>query len=89
MEMPLALAVVGAVEDEVLPYLDLMKMVQLVDLVRFVNPVVCFHPKSTRTHFELAQGHTKSMHLMVECVVGANNETIPQIHEVLSIESHL
>jgi len=31
----------------------------------------------------------KSLHPMAECVVGLDNKTVPQFHEVLNVESHL
>jgi hypothetical protein len=65
------------------------KMAQLADLVWAVNLVIRLYPKYMWTHSKLTQGNTKSVHPMAECVIGPDNETVPQIHEVLSVESHL
>jgi hypothetical protein len=78
----------GTPKDEVLLYLDLMKMAELVDLVRPGDVVVGFNLKTMRTNSKLPKGDLESMHPLLKHV-GGEQKGISQLQEVLCIEGHL
>jgi hypothetical protein len=89
VEPSLDLVVNWVVEDEVLLSIDLSEMEHLEDPFLLVNLVIFLDPQSMRTHSKFSLGDLKSMHPISKCVMGSNNESIPNNHEVLSIEVHL
>ena len=84
-KLPMDLIVYEAMEDEVLLNLNLSKMAQLTNHVKSVN----LNPQFMRDNSTLVQGDSKGMHLMVKCVMGSNDESTPDNHEMLNIEGHL
>lgn len=76
---PSNLVVDGALKDEVLLYLDLMKMAELVNHVCLGDVVVDFNTKTMRTNPKLPKEDPKSMHPMSNCEGGPNNKAISQL----------
>ena len=78
----------GALEDEVILYLDLMKMAKLAYFAPLDDVVVDIYPK-TRTNPRLPKGDSKSIHPMSKHVRSLNSKAIPQLQKVLQVECHL
>ena len=76
IKQPSYLIIDGAMKNEVLLDLNLLKMAYLANPIRSGKLVVCLYPKSRRVHSELTEGNTKSVCPMAECVVGVDNKTI-------------
>jgi hypothetical protein len=67
--------------DDVLFYLDLVKIVELADLVCLCDTMILFYPKLLLAHSEMAQADPKSMHSVMKRVRISNNEAVLQLHD--------
>lgn len=62
-----------------LPYLGLMKMVELVDPVPTSDVVVGFNLKMMRIDLKLPKGDLECMHPVLKCVGVLNNKSVSQL----------
>lgn len=63
-------------------------MTELANPICPIDVVICLHPESVRPNSELPEGDSKGMHPMLECVLGSNDEPIPDLQVMLCVEGH-
>lgn len=89
MKASINIVIDEAMEDEVILYLNLLKIGEFTDRVPLSDVMVCFNPKLMRANAKLPKRDHECMHQVPKGVKRLNNKVVFQFHEVLCTKGHL